>query len=77
MHPFSPPRPVGYRPPAALLLLLLLLCLLHLLCPQVEVRVTATVFSRKKGTPGLRPHVRCLGFSADTDTEGASDWQGF
>lgn len=39
--------------------------------------VTATVFSRNKGTPGLRPHVRCLGFSADADTEAASDWQGF
>ena len=45
--------------------------------PQVAVHVSATVFSRKKGTPGLKPHVRCLGFSADTDTEAASDWHGF
>ena len=45
--------------------------------PQVEVHVTATVFSRKKGHPALKPHVRCVGFAADTDTEAASDWQGF
>ena len=43
----------------------------------MEVCVTATVLSRKKGTPGLKPHVHLLGFSADTDTEAASDWQGF
>jgi len=46
-------------------------------CLQVEVHVTATVFSRKKGHPTLKPHVRCVGFAADTDTEAASDWQGF
>lgn len=44
---------------------------------EVEVHVTATVFSRKKGHPALKPHVRCVGFAADTDTEAASDWQGF
>lgn len=44
---------------------------------QVEVHVTATVFSRKKGHPALKPRVRCVGFAADTDTEAASDWQGF
>ena len=44
---------------------------------QVEVHVTATVFSPKKGHPALKPRVRCVGFAADTDTEAASDWQGF
>lgn len=34
-----------------------------------EVHVTATVISRHKGTPGLRPDVRCLGFSAETDLD--------
>lgn len=45
--------------------------------PQVEVHVSATVFSPKKGHPALKPHVRCLGFAADADTEAASDWRGF
>ena len=44
---------------------------------QVGVHVSATIFPRSKGTPGLKPHVRCLGFAADADTEGASDWTGF
>lgn len=44
---------------------------------QVEVAVSATVLSRKKGKPALRPHVRCVGQAADTDTEAASDWAGF
>ena len=44
---------------------------------QVEVHVTATVFSPKKGHPALKPRVRCVGFAADTDTEAGSDWQGF
>jgi hypothetical protein len=44
---------------------------------QVDVNVTANIISRKKGTPGLKPNVHCLGFSGDPDTEAASDWQGF
>lgn len=41
------------------------------------MHVTATVLSRRKGNPALKARVRCLGFSADTDTESPSDWQGF
>lgn len=44
---------------------------------QVEVHVSATVLSRQKGKPALRPHVHCVGQAADTDTEAASDWAGF
>lgn len=44
---------------------------------EVEVHVTATVFPAKKGHPTLKPHVRCVGFATDTDTEAPSDWQGF
>jgi hypothetical protein len=36
---------------------------------QVEVRVTATVMPRSKGTPQLRPTVRCIGFAAETDLD--------
>lgn len=39
----------------------------------VAVHVTATVMSRRKGTPGLKESVRCVGFTTDTDTEAASD----
>lgn len=44
---------------------------------QVEVHVSATVLSRQKGKPALRPHVHCVGQATDTDTEAASDWAGF
>jgi hypothetical protein len=44
---------------------------------QVSVHVTATVMPRNKGTPGLKPSVHCVGFTCETDTEAASDWQGF
>lgn len=51
----------------------------HMRCPpwQITVHVTATVMPRNKGTPGLKPAVHCVGFTAETDTEAASDWQGF
>lgn len=51
----------------------------HMWCPpwQITVHVTATVMPRNKGTPGLKPAVHCMGFTAETDTEAASDWQGF
>lgn len=39
----------------------------------VAVHVTATVMSRRKGTPGLKDSVRCAGFTPETDTEAASD----
>ena len=41
--------------------------------PQ-RVRVTATVLSRHKGTPRLKPQVQLEGWSAETDT---TDWSGF
>ncbi len=44
---------------------------------QLAIHVTATVMPRNKGTPGLKPSVHCVGFTHDTDTEAASDWQGF
>lgn len=46
-------------------------------CQVVRVHVVATVMPRNKGTPGLKETVHCVGFTADTDTDAASDWQGF
>jgi hypothetical protein len=52
---FQQPQPQSGSPPPA--------------PSQLTVRVTALVNNRNKGTPSLKPAVKCIGFAEPTDTD--------